>query len=256
MTKVRLVAFDLDDTLAPSKSAISAEMAESLCRLLEVTEVLIISGGQWKQFKDQVLTHLYTDPAHLSRLHIMPTCGTRYLRHDGEEWRTIYEQPLRPRERDAAITLLEREARRLGLWEEDTWGEVIEDRGTQITFSALGQSAPIDAKRAWDPTGEKRSAIVGALEPLLPDLEIRSGGSTSVDITRKGIDKAYGMLRLSEQTGIPLDEMVFVGDRLDPEGNDYPVKKLGVASVDTTGPEQTVEIIDELMDGMVARCAL
>lgn len=250
MSKIRLVAFDLDDTLAPSKSPIPADIADSIGRLLEVSEVLIISGGQWQQFDDQVLANLDLAPELLARLHLMPTCGTRYVRHDGDDWRTVYEQPLDPEERAHIITLVEREARNLGLWEEETWGDVIEDRGTQITFSALGQSAPIDAKRAWDPTGEKKSALVRALAPLLPELEVRSGGSTSVDITRQGIDKAYGMVRLGEQTGIDLTDMLFVGDRLDPEGNDYPVKRLGVPCIATTGPEQTVEIIDDVIEKM------
>ncbi len=242
-----LVAFDLDDTLAPSKSPIPASIAESLTRLLEVSEVLIISGGQWQQFDEQVLAHLQAPPELLARLHLMPTCGTRYVKHDGGAWQTVYEQPLESAERARVIAAVEGEARRLGLWEEDTWGDVIEDRGTQITFSALGQAAPIEAKRAWDPTGEKRSALVGALAPLMPELEVRSGGSTSVDITRKGIDKAYGMIRLEEQTGISLADMIFIGDRLDPEGNDYPVKALGVACLETTGPEQTVELIASMI---------
>nr|NLD40070.1 HAD-IIB family hydrolase [Actinomycetales bacterium] len=244
---LRLVAFDLDDTLALSKSQISPHVAQALCRLLDEVEVCIISGGRWQQFREQVLDHLEADPFQLSRLHLMPTCGTRYIRHDGGGWALVYEQPLRSEEREAAIHHVEQEARRLGLWEEETWGEVIEDRGTQITFSALGQQAPLEAKRAWDPDGSKRSALVHALEPILSELEVRSGGSTSVDITQKGIDKAYGMLRLGEQTGIPLDHMLFVGDRLDPDGNDYPVKHLGVRSLETTGPEQTAEIIESLL---------
>ncbi|MDO5494268.1 MAG: HAD-IIB family hydrolase [bacterium] len=249
---VRLVAFDLDDTLAPSKSQIPAEVADALLRLLEVAEVCIISGGQWSQFRDQVIDHLDADTYQLRRLHLMPTCGTRYIRHDGEKWSQVYSQPLSPEEREHVKHHMEDEARELGLWEEETWGEVIEDRGTQITFSALGQKAPLEAKRAWDPSGEKRAALVRTLEPLLPELEVRSGGSTSVDVTRKGIDKAYGMLRLGEQTGIPLDQMVFVGDRLDPDGNDYPVKHLGLKCVETSGPEQTAGIIEDLIATITA----
>lgn len=247
MSEIRLIAFDLDDTLAPSKSPIPSGIADALARMLGVCEVLIISGGRWQQFEDQVLTGLTAAPELLARLHMMPTCGTRYMRYDGGTWRTVYEQPLEAEESARVIELMEREARRLGIWEANTWGDVIEDRGTQITFSALGQQAPLDAKRAWDPTGEKRSALVAALEPLLPELEVRSGGSTSVDVTRKGIDKAYGMIRLGEQTGIDLGEMLFIGDRLDPDGNDYPVKKLGVPCRETTGPEETILIMEDLI---------
>ena len=81
----------------------------------------------------------------------------------------------------------------------------------------------------------------------LPELEVRSGGSTSVDITRAGIDKAYGMRKLAEHTGIPLEEMLFVGDRLDPEGNDYPVLALGVPCRAVAGWEETVKFLEQLL---------
>ncbi|MDX5318802.1 MAG: HAD-IIB family hydrolase [Actinomycetes bacterium] len=248
MHRVRLVAFDLDDTLAPSKSAIPPDMARALRDLLEVVDVCVISGGQWLQFETQVIAHLDADQSQAARLHIMPTCGTRYLRLGADGWQSVYEHLLPDDVRARVKDLLGVQARSLGLWEEDAWGEVIEDRGSQITFSALGQEAPLEAKRAWDPSGEKRITLARALAPHLPDLEVRAGGSTSVDITPAGVDKAYGMRALAEQTGIALEEMVFVGDRLDPDGNDYPVKALGVRCIETTGPEMTVEVIDRLIE--------
>ena len=43
---VKLVAFDLDDTLAPSKSPLPPQMDVALRSLLDHVEVCIISGGQ------------------------------------------------------------------------------------------------------------------------------------------------------------------------------------------------------------------
>jgi hydroxymethylpyrimidine pyrophosphatase-like HAD family hydrolase len=105
----------------------------------------------------------------------------------------------------------------------------------------------VDVKAAWDPTGEKKNTLRAAVQDLLPDLEVRSGGSTSVDITRRGIDKAYGIARLSELTGIRLTDMLFIGDRLDPEGNDYPVLAMGVPTLAVTGWENTVDVLNELI---------
>ena len=158
----------------------------------------------------------------------MPTCGTRYLLFRDGEWRDVYARNLDQTERSEALRVLEEEARRLGLWESKTWGPILEDRGSQITFSALGQSAPVDAKKAWDPDRSKKEMLRAAVAPRLPNLEVRSGGSTSIDITRKGIDKAYGIAELSKQTGIAISDMLFVGDRLDEGGNDFPVKRLGI----------------------------
>lgn len=247
-----LVAFDLDDTLAPSKSPLDPRMAELLARLLEVAQVCVISGGQFGQFESQLVARLPRAAASLDRLHLMPTCGTQYYRHDGATWAQQYAEDLSADERARALAAVEAEARRLGFWEPAnpgvvTWGEILEDRGSQITFSALGQSAPVDAKKAWDPSGAKKNALRAAVQELLPDLEVRSGGSTSVDITRRGIDKAYGMTRLAELTGVPFDDMLFVGDRLDPEGNDYPVSTLGIRCIAVEGWEETADLVERLL---------
>lgn len=242
----RLVAFDLDDTLAPSKSPIDPRMAALLVELLSITEVCIISGGRFEQFRDQVLTRLPADDA-LHRLHLMPTCGTQYFRWDGVAWARQYSEDLTDAEKVDALRALEEEARRLGVWEAETWGPILEDRGSQITFSALGQSAPVAAKKAWDPSSAKKSELRAAVQARLPDLEVRSGGSTSVDITRRGIDKAYGMSRLAELTGIPFDEMLFVGDRLDPDGNDFPVVGLGIPTREVAGWEPTAQLVEDIV---------
>ncbi|UBH06683.1 haloacid dehalogenase [Leucobacter sp. Psy1] len=246
----RLVAFDLDDTLAPSKSAVDPRMVSALLALLDRTTVAVISGGNFEQFTAQLVGSLERSPdvteVALERLHLLPTCGTRYERRERGTWRTIYQEHLTPAERDAALIALREEAERLGLWEAEPWGEILEDRGSQVTFSALGQTAPVEVKQVWDPDGAKKNALRAAVAARLPDLEVRSGGSTSVDITRRGIDKAYGMRKLAEHTGIDLDDMLFIGDRLDPAGNDYPVKAMGVATHAVTGWEDTVAFLEEL----------
>jgi HAD superfamily hydrolase (TIGR01484 family) len=260
-TVPRLVAFDLDDTLAPSKSPLDPRMGDLLAQLLGLVEVCVISGGQFEQFRTQVVERLPAlDDAQAARLHLMPTCGTQYWRRTRSEgtegWSQVYAENLTDDQKQRVLTVLETQARKLGLWEAETWGPILEDRGSQITFSALGQAAPVAAKRAWDPTGERKSALRAAVAALVPDLEVRSGGSTSVDVTRQGIDKAYGMRKLAEVTGIPLDDMLFVGDRLDPDGNDYPVKALGVRTHAVSGWTQTADYLEtfiaDLRAGLVA----
>ena len=250
---VRLVAFDLDDTLAPSKSPVDPRMAELLVDLLGVVEVCVISGGQFGQFESQLVDNLPLDhPEALTRMHLMPTCGTQYYLFRDGTWVQQYAENLTEAQKDAALAAVESEAKRLGFWEPDkagaqTWGPILEDRGSQITFSALGQAAPVEAKKAWDPTGEKKNALRAAVQRHLDDLEVRSGGSTSVDITRRGIDKAYGMRKLAELTGIPFDQMLFVGDRLDPDGNDFPVIALGIPTRAVHGWEDTAALVEQFL---------
>lgn len=249
-----LIAFDLDDTLAASKSPADERMLSLVERLLEQTQAAIISGGNFAQFETQIvgqLTERLSGRADaesvLARLHLLPTCGTRYYQRDQSSWQPLYIENLSEIERDEALRALEEEARGLGLWEAETWGDILEDRGSQVTFSALGQRAPVDRKQAWDPGGDKKNALRAAVAARLPGLEVRSGGSTSVDVTRKGIDKAYGMRKLVQHTGIPLDEMLFVGDRLDTAGNDYPVLALGVPCKAVTGWADTADWLERVL---------
>jgi HAD superfamily hydrolase (TIGR01484 family) len=244
----RLVAFDLDDTLAPSKAPLPEPVRKALLDLLAVTQVCVISGGQIEQFRKQVVDRLGPLPDSLAeRLHLMPTCGTQYWRLTADGLTRVYAEDLTEDEKTRAMTAVEEQARRLGLWSEHTWGPALEDRGSQVTFSALGQQAPLEEKKAWDPTGEKKNRLRSAVQEQLPDLEVRSGGSTSVDITRQGIDKAYGMRRLTELTAVPFAEMLFVGDRLDPDGNDYPVKAIGVPTRAVSGWEETPAVIEGIV---------
>jgi len=244
---VRALAFDLDDTLAVSKSRIDDRMAGLLARLIAATDVCIISGGRFEQFESQVLRYLKAEPGALESLHLMPTCGTRYYRFAGGGWHMIYAEDLSDADKGRIIAVLEQGAKELGLWEDRPWGERIEDRGSQITFSALGQQAPAAAKYQWDPDSQKKQRLRRYAAELLPDLEVRVGGSTSVDVTRKGIDKAYGMRKLMQQLGIAAEEILFVGDRLQEGGNDYPVRAVGVRCVEVTCWQDTADYVEWLL---------
>lgn len=247
MTK-KMIAFDLDDTLSITKSPIAPRMSELLMGLLEHYDVCVISGANVQQLQSQVTAYLPTEPHHLDRLHLMPTCGTRYYRfdHDANDWKMQYSNEPTPEQKQKAFEVLEQTAKQLGLWPEAPYGEVIEDRGSQVTMAALGQDAPAEAKYAWDPTGEKKLAIRNAVAPLLPELEVRAAGTTSIDVTLKGIDKAYGMNKLIEHAGVTKEEILFVGDKLDEGGNDYPVKSVGIDTIAVTKWEDTALVVETL----------
>lgn len=254
MTDLRLIAFDLDDTLAPSKSSLPDVMADLLARLLDRILVSVISGAHFSQFSEQVLSQL-PEGARLERLHLLPACGTQYFAHRDGEWRCVYAESLPASVRRDVVAALQRHARALGLWEDRPWGPIVEDRRSQITFSALGQVAPLDAKASWDPSGVKRAALADAVQQDFPELSVRAGGSTSIDVTRRGIDKAYGVRRLAERTGVAIEEMVFVGDRLDPAGNDHPVLETGIATRAVSDWTATADFIRSFLDDGEGDCS-
>jgi HAD superfamily hydrolase (TIGR01484 family) len=241
----KLVVFDLDGTLAESKSSLDAEMSKLLHDLLGVVKVAVISGGDWPQFEKQVLSHLPHDQR-LENLSLLPTCGTKFFRYSGD-WKKIYSEDFTADEKKKIIDSLNKAFQAAGFKVEKVWGEVIEDRGSQITLSALGQQAPLAEKIKWDPDFAKRKKIKAILDALIPGFSVRLGGATSIDVTKPGIDKAYGMRKLRDILGISLEEMIYVGDALFPGGNDYPAEQVGVISIPVRRPEDTKRVIEAII---------
>ena len=241
----KLFVFDLDGTLAESKLSLSPEMAGLFGDLLGVMKVAVISGGSWAQFDTQLLARLPSDDR-FENLFLLPTCGTKFYRYVGH-WSEIYSEDLSEEERDEIVSALERALSESGIEVKKVWGEAIEDRGSQITLSVLGQEAPLSAKQDWDPDFAKRKKIVAILEPLLPDFAINMGGATSIDVTKPGIDKAYGIGKLRDELGISLAEMLFAGDAIFVGDNDYPVQRAGVDSILVRDPEETARVIQTVI---------
>lgn len=247
--KRQVIAFDLDGTLAVSKGPLSDVMGEKLRRLLIHYDICIISGGKFEQFKNQIIDRLEAEPALLRRLHLMPTCGTRYYRYDAEadKWDLRYAEDLDEKQKAKIITVLTEAAKNLGYWEENPAGEIIEDRLSQITFSALGQQALAEDKYKWDPDDKKKQAIRDYAAERLPDLEVRVGGTTSIDITRPGIDKAYGMRKLMDELKIEMKDILFFGDKLEEGGNDFPVKAMGIDCIAVEHQDDTALALEAII---------
>ena len=220
-------------------------MSRLLDDLLGILKVAVISGGDWPQFEKQVLSHLPHNGS-LLNLSILPTCGTKFYQFR-VDWKKLYSEDFTVDEKRKIIAALKKAAAEAGFQVERVWGEVIEDRGSQITFSALGQQAPLDEKKKWDPDFSKRKKIKAILDPLIPGVSVRLGGATSIDVTKSGIDKAYGIGKLRDVLGISLKEMIFVGDALFPGGNDYPAEQAGVISIPVRGPHETKRVIETVI---------
>ena len=132
-----LMVFDLDGTLAKSKSPVETDMADLLDKLMEVMKVAVISGGAWSQFEKQLLANLPQNDR-LKQLSLLPTSGTKFLRYDGG-WTQLYAENFTPDDKTKILDALNKALDESGLRPERHWGELIEDRDSQITMSALGR---------------------------------------------------------------------------------------------------------------------
>lgn len=248
--KPKLLCFDLDGTLAESKQRVSAEMGELLTEVLEVMPVAILSGAGFEQFEKQFLPAL-PEGAKLEHLFLFPTNAAECFMYTSNAWRPKYDLSFNTLQRGRIMQALKEALAESGLERipeyRTEWGEQIEDRGAQITFSALGQNAPVEAKKAWDPERAKRKPLYDALKRRLPDFSIGLNASTSIDITKKGVNKAYGIRRLIELTGISVSEMLYIGDALEDGGNDSVVVQTGIKTQEVFGPEETARLIGDIL---------
>ena len=243
----KIIIFDLDGTLTVSKQDLSEEMANLFKKLLSNYLVAVISGGFFKQFQKQFLSNLNASKEEMSRLILLPTSGTTMYRYENDDWKEIYCNEIEESERKRIIKKLEEAIEHFGLKPKEQFGDLIEDRKTQITYSGLGQLAPPELKKDWDPSKEKRKLIKDYIKNDIGNYSIGIGGMTSIDITRPGIDKAYGIRKIEEQLNVPISEMVFVGDALQEGGNDFPARTTGIDCIEVIGPEETKKYIESII---------
>jgi len=245
----KIVAFDLDGTLAESKRPITHDMALLIEALAKEKVVVIISGGTFKQFNTQFLPAFKKEgfsEDFVRNLILLPTSGSQRYEYDlyKQDWKItdieLFSEKIKEKAKKVLNDIIES-----GLYDipKDPTGDYIEDRITQLSISALGQEAPIEQKKLWDPDQKKRQKIKLVLDRELPETSIIIGGTTTLDILPKGFDKAKGLKRLLAKMNLVIDDMVFVGDAIFPGGNDYSAYQAGIESLRVTGPNETAQII-------------
>jgi phosphomannomutase len=242
-----LIAFDLDGTLAESKLPIDSEMSILLSALLEKKKVAVVSGAAYHQFEKQFLSHLDAPVDLLSNLYILPTNGAKLYAYQNA-WQEVYTNTLSEDEKHAIFAAFEKARKEFietgFLVPERIYGVQIEDRGSQITFSAFGSEAPIEVKGPWDVGGAKRTVLRDILIKYLPGFSISIGGTSSLDITHGGVNKAYGLSHLLTYLALEKKDLAYVGDALFPGGNDASVLTMGAHCIEVANVGDTKRLIE------------
>lgn len=248
LPKHKLIVFDLDRTLSESKMPMEKEMIELFLKLIQKKKVAVISGGGWRQFETQFLHGMPHSSESFNNLFLLPASGTKMYLWKGS-WQEMYSEDLNRKEKEKIMDAM-RSMLKITKFDTETkiFGQQIEDRGSQITFSGLGQHAPVELKLKWDVDRKKRERVQHLLQARLPEFDVRIGGATSVDITHRGVNKAYGIRKLEKMLNMSTEEIIFVGDALFHGGNDYPARATGVDCIQVKGPEETKQLIKNWLD--------
>ena len=241
----KVLAFDVDQTLNIAKTPIPPEIAELLTKCLDHFEICPISGQKFDQFLIQIVDEMKdATPKQLKHLHLFVAQGTQYYRYNTRKkaWDQVYNYPLTDKQVAKITKAIETAAKELGYWEEDKLAkgdEIIENRLSQVTFSALGQKAGTEAKYAWDPDHKKREAIVKRCKELAPEFDYEIGGTTSINAITPGMNKVFGMTHLMEELNVKKEDILYFGDMTQPGGNDYPVVQMGIDTITVRSHEDT-----------------
>jgi phosphomannomutase len=242
MTK--MIIFDLDGTLTKSKMAIDGEMAKLLEKLLAIKLVGVTSGASIKQFKKQLLKNIKFKK-NLENLLLLPTNGAGFFRYQDGKWQRKYQYLMSNTKKVKIITAFQKTFKEIGYKKpETTYGPIIEDRGSQLTFEALGQRAPLAARKAWNKTKDRRKEIKKTLEKYLgPDFQVMIAGLNSIDVLEKGLDKSFAIGQMRKYFKLTKKEILFVGDAVRAGANDYAAVKSGAVIKKVTGPEEVKTLI-------------
>ena len=243
----RVAVFDLDDTLAESFKSPSVETLDALKRLLSAIPVAIMTGAGFARMEAQFLPELAACPDS-GRFYLFPNSSAQCYARRNDAWKLLYSFTLTPDER-ARIkeTILKAVDENPVLSDVPHWGERMFDREAQVAYTPVGINATLETKRTWDPGGVKRALLFEALKRTLPEFEILLGGTTTIDITPKDINKAYGVKWLSDYLKMPTSGMLYVGDAFHEGGNDTVVIPTGIRTRRVSGPEETLGLIKELL---------
>ena len=225
----RHLFFDLDNTLTRSRSKITPEMHSLLQSLPH--DIVVISGASVEQIRHQ-LDDL--------PVYYMGQNGNHTVYGDSELWLDA----LTPEEGSEIRTHIASLPR---TWEVPDEGDLIEDRGCQLSYSIYGHHAPVAEKEAFDPDQKKRRALLDA-SPLESDtIEVKIAGTTTLDYFKRGKNKGHNVMRLIEHLGWDKGECLYFGDALFPGGNDETV--IGVidtqAVIDPTDTYARLEAMRE-----------
>lgn len=246
MALPRAVLFDLDETLAESFQSPTPRMLMLFEQLLSYTPVALITGASMKRVTEHVLSAL-SPSADVSRFFILPDSSAEAYHFEEGIWKQVYAHTFSEEERANVVSAIERVCASHGWNQYPVRGERILSRPSQITVAALGIQASDDEKMNFDLDRSKREAFRDDLQLLFPDLEVRVGGRTAIDVSPRGLDKAHGVTWLAERLSCQPKDMLYIGDSFHPGGNDEAVVPTGIQWKSVAGPHETEVVIEELL---------
>ncbi len=239
----KVIIADVDDTICESCQVMSDEMANQINSMIQQGYTFAFLTGTEKQYLLEMVSSKLR-----GKHYLLAAIGTECIEVEvGGENKEVYKYNLSEEQINEIVKALEELTQKYNILPVTNKDDQIQNRETQVCLSAIGRHAPKEQKAAYDPNGNKRLEWIQFLKTILDEnkYDMTIGGTTSIDITPKGIDKAWGIKHFCEKFGIELENVLFFGDKIHPGGNDFPASKV-VDVVSVKNPEETLGRLKEL----------
>jgi phosphomannomutase len=233
------IFFDLDNTLMLSRTTMATQHQALFKKLCDQKDVIVVSGAQESQIRTQI-------PEEIGASYfVLGQTGNHAV---GKDTQTLWKETFTDEQTRAALDLIETIKNELQLSVKDP-NDLVELRGSQISYSPIGHHEDLEKKYAFDPGATKRLTILTNHSTDVDHLrsvgiDVVPGGTTCFDFFLAGKNKGYNVMRLIELQGWNKDECLYIGDALFPGGNDETV--IGVIPTHAVkNPDETFRFIEE-----------
>jgi len=239
----RIFMFDVDGTLTPSRLQMTEEFAKFFDKWSERNKYYLVTGSDLDKTKEQ-LPIAYIDKAEA----IFTCCGNQMWRDNELIYDNKFELTSKLKNSLEVILMSSQYPHR--------YGNHIEDRGSMVNFSIVGRNCTQEQREhffKWDEEKGERKKISLFLKHKFKDLDAVLGGQISIDIYPKGKDKSQIFDVIKQDRLTTPDEYVFIGDRTEKGGNDYPLALLmdntdNCDFYQTDDWKHTIQILEKLSD--------
>lgn len=198
--------FDIDGTLTPSRGLMDPTFKEWFLQFIKQNSVMLVTGSDFDKTVEQVGLDI------VENVEYCFNCSGNVVMHKGE---IIFKREFTLPE-DLVSYLLQT---LVSSPYPHLYGKHLEDRIYMANYSVVGRGANKEQRAdyyAWDNIHGQRISIAKEINSRWPTIQAVVGGETGIDLFDRGCDKSQIVKYLPA-------ENVFFGDRMDPDGNDYPL---------------------------------
>ena len=239
----KIYMFDVDGTLTPSRLMMTKEFAKFFDKWSNENKYYLVTGSDLNKTKEQ-LPLAYIDRAQA----IFTCCGNQMWRNNKLIYNNKFELTSKLKNTLEVILMSNQYPHR--------YGNHIEDRGSMVNFSIVGRNCTQEQREhffKWDNEKDERKKISAFIKHKFKDLDAVIGGQISIDIYPKGKDKSQIFDVIKQDRLVEPSEYIFIGDRTEKGGNDYPLAKLmnetdNCDFYQTDDWKHTIQILEKLSD--------